>query len=109
MANLKKFIGSLRLVRIKGRKLTVVMLIIAMVLSMSTLAMLHILTAREKKATEELRQKATDLTIENEELQEDIDQAGSIQSIVEIAEKELGLVQPDSVFYIEEEASEASE
>ena len=106
MADFKKFIGSFRLVRIKGRKMTVVMLIIAIVLSMSTLAVLHYLTAQVKKDTEELRQKATDLVMENEELQEDIDQAGSIQSIVEIAEKELGLVQPDSVFFIEEEATE---
>ena len=99
MAKLKEFISKIRLERIKGRKLTVIVLIIAIVLSMGALAALHISMALIQSDTEDLRQQAIHLTAENEELQSDIDQVGSIQSIVEIAEEELGLVQPDSVFY----------
>jgi cell division protein FtsB len=55
-----------------------------------------------KNRTEDLRDKAAQLEAENEDLQEDIEQVDSIQGIVEIAEKELGLAQPDAVFYGEE-------
>ena len=99
MADFKKFISKIQLVRIKGRKLTVIALVIAIVLSMGALAALHISMVRLQNRTEDLRQKAAQLEAENNELLEDIDQVGSIHAIVKIAEAELGLVQPDSVFF----------
>ena len=46
-----------------------------------------------------LKDQAAQLEAENAELLEDIDQVDSIHGIVEIAKEELGLVEPDAVFY----------
>ena len=99
MADLEKFFSKFRLVRKRSRKLTVIMLVVAILLSMGALTALHLSMRSLRNRTENLRDQAAHLEGENAQLQEDIDQVGSIQSIVEIAEKELGLVQPDAVFY----------
>jgi len=99
MADLGKFFSKFQLVKKRSRKLTIIMLVIAILLSMGALAALHLSMMSLKNRTEDLRDQAAHLEGENAQLQEDIDQVGSIQSIVEIAEKELGLVQPDAVFY----------
>ena len=99
MADFSKFFSKFQLVKIRGRKLTVVFLVLAIVLSMGALAALHLSMAALKSRTEDLRAEAARLEAENEALLEDIEQVDSIHGIVEIAENELGLVQPDTVFY----------
>ena len=99
MADLQKFFSKFQLVKKRGKKLTVVMLVVAILLSMGALAALQFSLASLKNRSEKLRDQAIYLEGENAQLQEDIDEVGSIQSIVEIAEKELGLGQPDAVFY----------
>ena len=99
MSKFEKFISKFQLVRIRSRKLTVIVLVVAFVLSMGALTALHLSRKQLQNRTDELREQAAHLELENAALQEDIDQVGSIQSIVEIAEKELGLVQPDAVFF----------
>ena len=99
MANLKKLIGKIRFVKVKSRKLTIVALVVAIVLSMGALTLLHLSMYDLRSSTETLRQEAARLEAENEELVQDIDEVDSMHAIVEIAEEELGLVQPDSVFY----------
>lgn len=99
MSKLEKFLSKIKLVKLRSRKLTVIMLVAAVLLSMGALTALHLSMKGLKDRTEDLREQAAHLEGENAALQEDIDQAGSIQSIVEIAEKELGMVQPDAVFY----------
>ena len=102
MADLKNIISRIQLEKRSGGKLTIIMIVIAIVLSMGALTALHLSMSQLKNRTEDLRDQAAHLEAENEELQKDIEQVDSIQSIVEIAEKELGLVQPDAVFYSEE-------
>ena len=102
MANFKKMISKVRFVRRRSGKWTIIAIIIAIVLSMGALTALHLSMSQLKNRTEDLRDKAAQLEAENEDLQEDIEQVDSIQGIVEIAEKELGLAQPDAVFYGEE-------
>lgn len=99
MANFKKMISKVRFVRRRSGKWTIIAIIIAIVLSMGALTALHLSMSQLKNRTEDLRDKAAQLEAENEDLQEDIEQVDSIQGIVEIAEKELGLAQPDAVFY----------
>ncbi len=99
MADLEKFFSRIKLVRVRSRKLTIIMLVTAILLSMTALTALHLSMIRLRRDTEDLRQQAMQLEGENAALQEDIEQVDSIQAIVEIAEKELGLVQPDAVFY----------
>ena len=102
MAELKKIISRIQLVKVSGGKLTIIMIVIAIVLSMGALTFLHLSTSALENRVNGLRDQAANLEAENEQLQEDIDQVDSIHGIVEIAEKELGLVQPDAVFYSEE-------
>jgi len=99
MADLDKFFSKFQLIKVRSRKLTIIVLVIAMLLSMGALTALHLSMNKLKRDTEDLRQQAALLEGENAALQEDIEQVDSIQAIVEIAEKELGLVQPDAVFY----------
>ena len=99
MADLEKFFSKFRLVKKRSGKLTIIAIVTAIVLSMGALTALHLSMNELKNRTEDLRDKAATLEAENEELQEDIEQADSIKGIVKIAENELGLVQPDSVFY----------
>ena len=99
MANFEKIISRIQLVKQRSKKLTVVMVVIAIVLSMGALTALHLSMNVLKNRTEDLRNKAAHLEAENAELLEDMEQVDSIQGIVEIAEEELGLVQPDAVFY----------
>ena len=99
MADFKKIISKFQLVKQRSKKLTIIMIVIAIVLSMGALTALHLSTTALKKRTEDLRNKAAHLEAENAELLEDMEQVDSIQGIVEIAEEELGLVQPDAVFY----------
>ena len=99
MADLAKFFSKFRLVKKRSGKLTIIAIVTAIVLSMGALTALHLSMSELKNRTEDLRDKAATLEAENEELQEDIEQADSIKGIVKIAENELGLVQPDSVFY----------
>ena len=102
MANPKEYIHKIQFVRRRSGKGTIIAIIIAVVLSMSALTALHLSTNQLKKRTEDLRDKAANLAADNIELLEDMAQVDSIEGIVEIAEKELGLVQPDAVFYSEE-------
>ena len=99
MADLAKFFSKFRLVKKRSGKLTIIAIVTAIVLSMGALTALHLSMSQLKNRTEDLRDKAAQLEAENEDLQEDIEQVDSIQGIVEIAEKELGLAQPDAVFY----------
>lgn len=99
MSKLEKFFSKFQLVKLRSRKITIIMLIVAIVLTTGALTALHLFKLQLQHRTDALREEAARLEMENAALQEDIDQVGSIQSIVEIAEKELGLVQPDAVFY----------
>lgn len=49
-----------------------------------------------------LRQQAAELEAKNEELASDIENLGSVESAIEIAEEELGLVDPDTIVFTPE-------
>ena len=102
MANSRKMINKIQFVQRRSGKWTIIAIIAAIVLSMGALTALHLSMNELKNRTEDLRDKAAHLEAENAELLEDIEQVDSIEGIVEIAEEELGLVQPDAVFYSEE-------
>lgn len=99
MADFGKIISKIQLVKRPSGKLTIIVVVIAIVLSMGALTALHISMSSLKSRTEDLRDKAAHLEAENAELLDDIENVDSIHGIVEIAEEELGLVQPDAVFY----------
>ena len=70
---------------------------VLIVFSMAALVALRWVHSGIQNQTEVKRQEAAALEQENTELAEKIDDLGSVQSIMDIAESELGLVDPDTV------------
>ena len=97
MAQIKEFISRIRLVYRRTSNLTKIAVAVAIVLCMGTLIALATSSTALLERTEDLREKAGILEEENRELEQKIDELGTVKSIVEIAEEELGLVQPGAV------------
>lgn len=92
-------------IRLKNRRSsTTVKCIVLATLVVCTVALLVLRVAilDAQKEEEALRTKAAALEQENKELNEDISQLGTVESIKEIAGKILGLVDPDTVVFLPE-------
>ena len=74
-----------------------ILVILVIVLSMAALVALSWVRSSINAKTEDLRQQAAELEYENEVLEDKIGDLGSVQSVQDIAEEELGLVNPDTV------------
>lgn len=99
MAKLEQIFSRIQLVYRRSQTATKIVVILALVLSIGALITLR-LTMNELQAdTRAMQAQAADLAAENEELREDIDNLGSVQSVMDIAEEELDLVQPGTVVY----------
>ena len=97
MAKIKE---KLKLIKLRLRpspRSTKVMLIIAILFAMMALLALRMATTDLNNRAEDLRQKAAALEQDNKDLQENIGILGSVQSIIQIARDELGLVDPNTV------------
>lgn len=99
MQTIKQFFSRIQLVHRSSSNATKIVVAAAIVLCMGTLIALRLAMTDLENRTEDLRKKASDLEYKNQELQDKIDGLGSVQSIVDIAEDELGLVQPGSVIF----------
>ena len=97
MEELKKFLSRIRFVYRRTSNFTKTVVAVAVVLCMTTLIALQLSTDALENRTEDLRQQAGMLEESNRELEEKIDELGSVKSVVEIAEEELGLVQSNAV------------
>lgn len=64
-----------------------------------TLMALRFSLLEAKQQTEDLRNQAAMLEQENQALEHSISQLGTVQSVTELAEKLLGLVDPDTVIF----------
>ena len=76
-----------------------ILVIAALVLGTLSLLMLRGAILRMEQKTEELRQQAAVLEQENEKLEKSISQLGTVQSVTELAEQLLGLVDPNTVIF----------
>ena len=97
MANIKE---KLKLIKLRLRpspRSTKIMLIVAILFAMIALIALRMAITDLNNREEDLRQKASALEQDNQDLQENIGILGSVQSIIQIARDELGLVDPDTV------------
>ena len=97
MAKIKE---KLKLIKLRLRpspRSTKIMLIVAILFAMTALIMLRMAITDLDNRTEDLRKKAAAMEQENKDLQENIGILGSVQSIIQIARDELGLVDPDTV------------
>ena len=97
MAKIKE---KLKLIKLRLRpspRSTKIMLIVAILFAMIALIALRMAITDLNNREEDLRQKAAALEQDNKDLQENIGILGSVQSIIQIAMDELGLVDPDTV------------
>ena len=97
MATIKEFLSRIRLTYRRTNNVTKMAVAAAIVACMVTLIVLGVSIRNLKSRTEDLRQKAGVLEEANRELNEKISELGTDKSTVEIAEEELGLVQPGAV------------
>ena len=97
MATIKEFLGRIRLTYRRTNNVTKIAVAAAIVACMVTLIVLGVSIQTLRSRTEDLRQKAGILEEANRDLNEKISNLGSDKSTVEIAEEELGLVQPGAV------------
>lgn len=97
MAKIKE---KLKLIKLRLRpspRSTKIMLIVAILFAMTALIALRMVITDLDNRAEDLRNKAAALEQDNKDLQENIGILGSVQSIIQIARDELGLVDPDTV------------
>lgn len=97
MATIKEFLSRIRLTYRRTNNVTKMAVAAAIVACMVTLIVLGVSIQTLRSRTEDLRQKAGILEEANRDLNEKISNLGSDKSTVEIAEEELGLVQPGAV------------
>ena len=97
MVQFKNPFQNIKVVYRRSKPLTKVVVIAAIVLSMAALITLRWTLNDIQKQTQDMKAEAARLEQENAELEDKIDQLGSVQSAMEIAQEELGLVDPDTV------------
>ena len=97
MANIKEKLKLIKLRLRPSSRPAKIMLIVAILLAMAALITLRVVIHQLDSRTADLRDKAAALEQENRDLRENIDILGSVQSIIQIARDELGLVDPDTV------------
>lgn len=89
--------GKVKLIYRRSRTSTKVVVLVAVVLSILALSALCIAIGVTRADTEQLRQEAMELEQDNNRLKMYIEQLGTIEGIIRIAQEELGLIEPGSV------------
>ena len=99
MAASENPLRRIRLVYRRSSNALKIVVIAALVLGTMTLLILQAAILGAEGKAEELRQQAAALEQENEKLEKSISQLGTVQSVTELAEELLGLVDPDTVIF----------
>lgn len=99
MAKLQQIISRIQLVYRRSQTATKIVVILMLLLSIGALVTLRLTMNELQAETRALQAQAADLAAANEALTEDIGNLGSVQSVMDIAEEELDLVQPGTVVY----------
>lgn len=96
-------IGKIRLEF--GKASPLMKTVVAATIGLSTAALISLRLAQwdAQQTTQELRRRAAELEAKNQQLQERIDDLGSVESVRQIAAEELGLVDPDTIVFIDSE------
>lgn len=99
MTKIRSFLSRFQLQYRRTSTLNKVVIAAAIVLSSLTLLSLRLVQQADEEILANLRQQAAVLDQRNDELREDIDALGTTDSIREIAQQELGLVDPDTIIF----------
>lgn len=96
MKKIMRLLASTKIVYRKSTALTKIVVITAIVLSITAIIMLRVTTDKTRERAENLRQQAIALEQEERHLQEYEDEKGTVEEIRRIAREQLGLEDPDS-------------
>ena len=99
MKKIRSFLSRFQLQYRRTSTLNKVAIAVAIVLSSITLLALQQVDRKEKDRLANLRRQAAALSQSNDELRQDIDELGTADSIRQIAQEELGLVDPDTIIF----------
>lgn len=83
----------------RSRKIVMAIVLVAVVCATVAVVMLQTALKESKSQYDLIRQRAAALEAANDELESDIAGLGSVESSIEIAEDELGLVLPGTVIF----------
>lgn len=97
MAKLKNPFRGLKVEYSRSHPLTKVVVIVLIVLSMAALIALGWSQADMRRQIEEMRREVAQLESENQDLREKIDALDSVEGVENIAQEELGLVDPNTI------------
>ena len=97
MADIHAFLNRFQLQYRRTPTLHKVVVSAAIVLSSLTLISLRVGHWEAKEKLAQLQERCAVLEQQNQELREDIDRLGTVDSIRDIAMEELGLVDPDTI------------
>lgn len=92
-------LGRIRLVYRRSPTMLKCVLLGMLLVGTLALIVLRISLLDAQKNIQDLRDQAAVLEQENRELERSISQLGTVQSVTELAEKLLGLVDPDTVIF----------
>ena len=90
-------LGTIKFKYRRSSNLTTIVVLITVVLSIAALLMLSFAITSTQENTEKLRQEAIGLEQEQSRLEKYIQELGTIQGIIRLAQEKLGLIEPDSV------------
>ena len=105
MENRRVVVGGIQLKIHRGSLLLKLAVLAVIVLSTVALLTLRVVQTNIEQHTQEMREEASQLLEENAELKEKTENADSVEGMMDIAESELGYVDPNTTFY-EPQASE---
>ena len=100
---MRKIMNALRRVKLvfrKSRPVTKIVALCAVVLSLAALLTLQSAILASRERTDALLDRAEELEQQNQELEHRIDGLDTEDGIRDIAEQELGLVDPDTVLIV---------
>lgn len=100
MQKILKKLRRVKLVFRHSRPLTKAVALCAVVFSMAALLILQGTIVESRENTESLLEQAAALEQQNQDLQQRVDELGTVQSTRRIAQEELGMVDPDTVIIV---------
>lgn len=103
MANIHTFLNRFQLQYRRTSNLHKVVVAAAILLASVTLVTLRLGQWEAQAQLAGLQRRAAELEQHNEELRQDIDELGTADSVREIAREELGLVDPDTIIFEQED------
>ena len=103
MGSLKNPFRHVRLVYHRSSKLLKIVVLVTLIAATLALLLLGGAIRQEKQAYRQLQQQAAELEQTNNSLSQQIDELGTVAAIKRLAEKFLGLVDPDTVIFLPQE------